>query len=376
MAVEYKAISVDSHLQEKPDTWTRRMSKAKWGDRVPHIAEVDGVENWIFNGQPGVAVAICNAVMPTRLIGPKRWEEVPPMVYDADARLKAMDLDGVSAAVLYPNVASPYGDRFQGLEPELEAECVRAYNDYVAEEWIAVDPDRLFGLCVVPYSSIEATVAELKRAVARGHKGVDLLGTPQTRGLPFYGDPYWEPLWNTLEDLRVAANFHSYAGKPTWMALNFPEDHETRRNTASAPASGESFQAQHFAQLLFTGVIERHPTLNFAIAESGVGWVPYLLEACDHAWTLGQLSKHGLQMKPSEVFHRQCYVDFWFEYASIHGYRDIVGIERIMWEDDFPHPTALFPNTQELLHRSLDGLPQDAKRSILVENARRCYRIN
>jgi predicted TIM-barrel fold metal-dependent hydrolase len=376
MAVEYTAISVDSHLQEKPDTWTSRMSKTKWGDRVPHIAEVDGRETWVFNGQPGTQLAICNAVMPNRLVPPKRWEEVPAMVYEASERLKAMDLDGVSAAVLYPNVASSHGDRFQGLQPELEGDCVRAYNDYVAEDWITVDPDRFFGLCLVPYSSMEATVAELTRAASRGHKGAALIATPQTRGLPYYGDPYWEPFWNAFTDLELAATFHSLAGKPAWMALHFPEGHESRRKAAEAPVSGESFQAQHFAQLLFTGVIERHPRLNFAIAESGVGWVPYMLEACDHAWELGQLWKQGLLLKPSEVFHRQCYVDFWFEYESIHGYRDIVGVDRIMWEDDFPHPTALFPNTQELLHRSLDGLPEEAKRSILVENAWRCYRIN
>jgi predicted TIM-barrel fold metal-dependent hydrolase len=383
MAFQHKAISVDSHVQEKPNTWTSRMSKAKWGERIPHIVEVDSTtmfgnqkESWLINNEITPSLAACQAVMPNRMTTPTRWSEVPACVYEAPERAKAMDLDGVSGCVFYPNVSTAFGIKFLGMQPEFEDECVRAYNDYVAEEWMGYDKNRFYGLAILPYSSMERTLTEVKRIAKLGHVGVTMLGTPQHYSLPYFGDNYWEPLWATLEELKLSANFHSLAGKPAWMGLDFPKGHETRHNAASIAASGESFQAQHFAQLLFTGVIENHPGINFAIAESGVGWIPYMLEASDNAWEAGQLWKHGIKLRPSETFRRQCYADFWFEYTSIQGYRDIVGEDRIMWEDDFPHPTALYPNTQELLGKLLKGLPEGVSHKFLVDNPKRCYRID
>jgi predicted TIM-barrel fold metal-dependent hydrolase len=383
MAFEHKAISVDSHAQEKPDTWTSRMSKARWGDRIPHIGDVADAANpgsvrdgWIMDGKPSPqALANCQAIMPNRMVAPRRWDEVPAMAFEPAERLKAMDRDGVTGSVLYPNTMQSYGDRFFGMEPAFEQDAVRAYNDYIAEEWMALAPDRLFGLAALPYSSMEATLAEVKRTAKLGFVGPTIISTPQYRGLPPYGDDYWEPFWSLLEDSQLTASFHSLGGKPAWMMLEYPKGHDVRHSAAALPASNESFQAQFFAQLLFTGTIERHPKLHFAIAESGVGWIPYMVEACDKAWEAGQLWKHGLKTRPSETFRRQCWADFWFEYDSLR-YRDIIGEDRILWEDDFPHPTALYPNTREVTGRLLAGLPKETAHKFLVENAKECYRIS
>jgi uncharacterized protein len=134
MAFEYKRIDVDSHCQEKPDAWTSRMSKAKWGDRIPQIVEKDGREVWMCDGRVMMNgwLSLCHGVIPDRKSLPTHWRDVPSIVYTADGRMRAMDRDGVSAQVLFPNTAGVGGEAFMmRMDPELQKDCVRAYNDYL-----------------------------------------------------------------------------------------------------------------------------------------------------------------------------------------------------------------------------------------------------
>jgi hypothetical protein len=102
--LKYGLISVDEHVQESPEVWTQRLSRARWGDRIPHIErQSDGTEHWVVDGQncrlPGwrQSVLLC-------LIAPANpsWAEVPGMAYKPVERRLAMDVDGVDYAVLYP----------------------------------------------------------------------------------------------------------------------------------------------------------------------------------------------------------------------------------------------------------------------------------
>ena len=104
MAFEYKRIDVDSHCQEKPDTWTSRMSKAKWGDRIPQIVEKDDRETWMCDGKVMMNgwLALCHGVIPDRKSLPTHWRDVPSMIYTADGRMRAMDRDGVSRRCCSP----------------------------------------------------------------------------------------------------------------------------------------------------------------------------------------------------------------------------------------------------------------------------------
>ncbi len=378
MAYNYRRIDVDSHVQEKPDTWTSRMSEAKWGDRIPHLEEVDGNEQWAIDGRSTLwrnGPSLCPAVMPDRLGLPNRWEEVPESVYDVSARLKAMDHDGIDAQAFYPNVAGPAGDTFQGMEPEYEAECVRAYNDYVVEEFYDVSPHRFIPLIVPPYSSIERTVGEVDRCVKKGHRGVILQATPHLRGLPHQSDPYWDPLWAMAQDLQVPVHYHSGAGFAPGMRMPPLPGTEPRRSSASVPSSTFGQMAQNFANFLFAGVLERFPGLTFVGAESGLGWVPYVLEACDHEWESCRLYERGLSRRPSEVFRQQCYIDFWYEQVSVQQYRHIIGVDRIMWETDFPHATSLWPDTERYVALSFEGVPEEEGHQILVENPKKVYKL-
>ena len=171
MGYNYRRIDVDAHIQEKADTWTSRMSKAKWGDRIPHLAEVDGKEQWVINGKPTGYLTTCPAVMPDR-IPPTRWEEIPKGVYEATERMKFMDIDGVDAEVLYANVSGVSGERFTQTDPDFEEDCIRAYNDGLTEDWIGVNPKRFVALTIPPYSEMERTLGEITRCAKNGHRGV------------------------------------------------------------------------------------------------------------------------------------------------------------------------------------------------------------
>ena len=385
--MEINRIDVDSHVQERPDTWTSRMSKRRWGDRIPHLEEVPEdlpkmymitksdrpPEGWVMDGEVKTGFpSVCQAVMADRETLPHRWEGVPKSVYEAHARLEAMDQDGVDMQALYPNNSGPSGEAFQGMEEEFEGECVAAYNDYLIDEFYSISK-RFIPLAILPYANMERTLTEVKRAVGRGHKGIVMISAPHLRGLPHVNDSYWDPLWATVQDLDVVANFHGSGGAGK-MVVDLKPGTSSRFQRALRGATGFNLQAQFMANFLFSGIFERFPKIRFAVAESGVGWVPYVLEACDHEWQQCQLWEHGYPTKPSDLFRQHCHIDFWYEQMGLQ-LRHVIGINNIMWESDFPHPTSIWPNSARYVEGSLGGVPEDERRKILVDNARRVYKI-
>ncbi len=169
MELTHGFISADDHVQEHPKVWIDRMSRAKWGDRIPHLERApDASERWVVDGQRmGLSgVALANAGMGDRAQEPKRWDDVPRMVHSAPERLQAMDVDGIDYSVLYPSASGVAGEVFGKLaDTELEIACVQAYNDWLIEEWSSVSR-RFVPQCIVPIWPMEQTVAEIRRAVA------------------------------------------------------------------------------------------------------------------------------------------------------------------------------------------------------------------
>jgi predicted TIM-barrel fold metal-dependent hydrolase len=375
MGFEYKRIDVDTHCQEKPNTWTSRMSKSKWGDRIPQIREVDGKEMWLADGRPMSrgGLASCHGLMPDRLTLPTRWADVPSMIYTAEGRIKAMDMDGISAQVLFSNTSGPAGNAFIGKDPEFEKACTRSYNDYVTEEFYCVEPKRFIPLALLPLSTVEGAVAELEHAAEGGHRGFVMNSAPEQYGMPDLTDRYWDPLWAASQDLQMPPHFHGTGGARNQTFK--PEPGATNSKfIAIITAATCGIQAQLCARFLFSGILERFPNLIFVGAESGIGWIPYVLESCDYEWERGKLYKEGLPRKPSDVFRQQCYVDFWYEQAGLQ-LRDYIGVDRILWESDFPHATSIFPEADKWLKWSFEGVPAEDQHKILVENPMRLYRL-
>src|SRR5262249_30190022 len=150
---------------------------SKWGNDVPRVeTQPDGSEAWVVGGNPFPLLggATAGAGLGDRSETPRRWADVPRSYYEPRARLEAMDRDGVDCSVLYPMASGVAGEVLGRVEdPELRVACVQAYNDWLIDEWTAKD-DRFIAHCLLPLTSVEAAVAEARRAVGRGHRGVIL----------------------------------------------------------------------------------------------------------------------------------------------------------------------------------------------------------
>jgi len=309
---------------------------------------------------------------PLRKYFPQHWDEVPSCVYDPAERLFALDKDGVDAEVLFPNEPA-LGGTFLQASPEFELDCVRAYNDWLAE-WRAVS-DRFIPLALIPYlSGPVVAVQEITRAVAMGHRGVNMLAEPNhtLKDLPHFNDPAWDQVWAVCQDLNVPIHWHAGGGLHHALSMPIWEGFDRSATQAVAGAFGFSIQAQAIPNLLFSGVLDRFPKLKWVCAESGLGWVLYILEASDHEWEKRRLWKEGFLTRPSELFKRQVFVDFWYERIGVK-IRDTIGIGNIMWESDFPHSTSTYPDSWKFIERSLDRVPDDDKAKLLWENAVSLY---
>ena len=379
MEIKYGLISSDSHGQLGKDAYTSRMSKSQWGDRIPHVVEVreekfsHAVERWVVHGEVQRGnVCNCPTAMENRKYYPQRWEEVPLEVYEPAHRLKALDRDRVDAEVLFPN--GPGGTFFHG-DADFELACVRAYNDALAE-YRRVS-ERFIPLAVLPFMSpIETIVAEAERAVEAGHMGINMLADPSVaaKGLKSLGDPFWHPLWDACQQLGVGVHLHASAGLagqlslPRWEGFTRRQSHcvSTLRNFCTA--------TQIIPFLIFSGMLERFPRLNWVFAETGLGWVSSVLEACDYEWEKRHLWTEGLLNRPSDLFRRQIFVDFWFETVGIQ-LRQHIGVDNILWESDFPHITSTYPNSWSAVEHSLAGVPPADREKVLFRNAARLYRL-
>ena len=190
------------------------------------------------------------------------------------------------------------------------------------------------------------------------------------KSLPHFNDPYWYPLWEACQALQMPVHWHSSAG----LKLNFQQWSGYSRNESQAmgPAAGFSSIAQFIPNLIFSGVLDRYPLLQWVCAETGLGWVNYILEGCDHEWERRHLWTEGILTRPSELFKRQILVDFWYEKAGVEM-RNEIGLDRIMWESDYPHSTSTYPESWTFVNRSLDGVPDEEKKQMLYRNAMRLY---
>jgi len=118
--------------------------------------------------------------------------------------------------------------------------------------------------------------------------------------------------------------------------------------------------AQLIPNLILSGILDRTPS-EMGLRRDWPRLVNYVLEACDHEWERRNLWNEGIKTKPSELFRRQIYVDFWYEKAGIE-LRHTVGVDNIMWESDYPHIAATYPRSWSFVEQTLVGVPDRSER--------------
>lgn len=375
MHLKYGLISVDDHVQETPNVWTDRLSRKKWGERVPRIERTkNGAEQWVVDRQVLVdgRIARVGALMADRNQDPTRWDDVPAPAFIPSERLKAMDAAGIDYSVLYPTVAGLAGEAFGRLQdPELELACAKAYNDWLIEEWAGVN-DRFIPQCIVPIWPVEAAVDEIKRAVAKGHRGVIFPSLPMhLRDVPHVSGPEYDPLWSVCEELQVPICLHAGASPDLQspMPANLTPALAGALDAATKPVSSVFV----ISLLSFSRVLLRHPQLRVVMAESALSWGMLYLEWADHQFEHDGLAREGYDLKPSEMFHRQCFFTSWFD--KIAPFADYIGVEHILWSANFPLATSTWPRTRETIDRCFQGVSAEDREKVLWKNAASLYRL-
>ena len=386
---DIRVIDVDTHVIEPYDLWTSRVSTDRWGDLVPHVRRHDdGVDHW-YSGDKwlGLAAGPAQVGWPEYPpLKPPTMDDAQPYTYSAPERLQKMDEYGVYAQVLYPNVSGFGAGRFSGLpDAELRCQLLRAYNDYLTD-WSSADPKRLVPVMATPFWDIDLSIREMERCRAMGHRGLIFSQAPEDFGEPTLADPHWDRLWASAQDLGMSVNFHIGSGDASTVHQMLPPSAGKHANFASFPVTFFISNCRTIATLIGGGVCHRFPRLNFVSVESGVGWIPFALQALDWMWTeCGVYKEHPeFELTPSEYFRRQVYGCFWFEKGpTLEAAIDYLGPDNVLYETDFPHPTSMAPgpnrtavSAKAFIGENLKGFPAEVQAKILHDNAARVYQLD
>jgi predicted TIM-barrel fold metal-dependent hydrolase len=273
-----------------------------------------------------------------------------------------MDRDGVYCQVIYgPPLGLPVPD------PEVRAECMRAYNDWAAE-FNALAPNRLVVLALLPGHSAEAAQAELERAAALGHRGA-LLNVFDAPVPPFEDE--WEPFWASANEIGAPISFHLGSGLHSIAVRG--GSWRMAAGVAVAPLQLDEV----LAGMIMSGLLERYPNVRIVLGEAGLGWVPYVLERLDHEHLkYRDVTKDVvLSEMPREYFRRQVYLTYEEDHLGLELLHHI-GAANVMWASDYPHGDSTWPESLDAIRASGLGALSDADRSLILwETAARLYGI-
>jgi predicted TIM-barrel fold metal-dependent hydrolase len=306
--------------------------------------------------------------------------------WDSERRLKELEADGVVGEVIYPNTIPPFFPAASLVHQppaanagdlELRWVGLRAHNRWLAD-FCGETAGRRAGIAQILLHDVDAAVAEIRWAEEAGLTGGVLLpGAPPGSGLPPLYAPDYEPIWAVCEELGMPVNHHSGSAAPDYG--DYPE--------AKVMFLLEVTWWAHRTlwHLIFAGVLERHPDLQFAFTEQGTAWLPEQLQTLDYykarmaAPTGSQEEAFGaevmkkLSLTPSEYWARQCHVGSSFIRPAEVELRHRVGVDRIMWGSDFPHREGCWPYSREHLRLSFSGVDPVEVQQMVGGNAAALY---
>jgi predicted TIM-barrel fold metal-dependent hydrolase len=369
----FPLISVDDHVVEPRRMFEGRLPRSLQ-DRAPRVVEdPDGSEVWVFEHLREAHTGL-NAVAgrPIEECGmePTRFDAMRRGAWDPGARVHDMDLNGVYASLNFPSALPGFaGQRFQlGVDPELGLATVRAWNDWLLEEWAEAYPQR-FIPCQLPWlREPEVAAAEIRQNAERGFKAVSFTEGPEKLGLPSLHSGYWEPLMAACEETGTVVCLH--VGSSSTIPDTSPE---APPDTIGVLFFG--YAMFHAVDWLYSMIPVRHPDLKICLSEGGLGWVAGLIDRLDHILRYHQLygTWTGIDLTPAEVLRR----NFWFcaiDDPAAFLQVDTIGVDNMMVESDYPHLDSTWPDTQPLLHSHLAHLPAESVRRIAWGNASGVFR--
>lgn len=364
----YELISVDDHIIEPPEVWVDR-APAKYKDLVPHVIEMDnGVEAWVVEGVPQPTMglnAVAGKPQETWDMDPVRYSEMIEACYNPTVRSKEIRDDGVVGSVNFPSLLGFAGAKVVGFkDKELALHLVQAYNDWHFDGWCAADPDLYIPMMTLPLWDPKLCADEVRRTAAKGARCITFPEDPGNLGLPNLWEGGWNPLWEALSETGLVVNCHiGTAGN-----MPFPPGSKFHVTIMLAQVTA----AIGMVNLIESPVLREYPKLQFAFSEGGLGWIAAQLERCDRMWDKHKMWSRLNGMLPSDIFKRNILGTFVDDQVGI-DLRHQIGVDRIMWESDFPHVETPWPHSQEVVGKLMENVPTDEAELMTSGNARRVY---
>jgi predicted TIM-barrel fold metal-dependent hydrolase len=392
-----KIISVDDHVVEPANVWQDRLPEKyrEVGPRVVRrkIADMsfvggkfsyreakdgeDGLEcDWWYYEElqwPQTRLSAAAGVPRDQVtVSPITYDDMRPGCYDPKARLDDMDVNWVEASLSFPTFPRFCGQTFmEANDKELSDLCVKAYNDWMFEEWCGDSGGRLIPLPIIQLWDAELAAAEVRRNAARGGHAVCFTEIPPFLGLPSVHSDYWDPFFAACEETESVVCMH--IGSSSRMP-------STSKDAPAAVGSTLTYMnaAMSLTDYLMSGVFERFPTLDLAYSEGQIGWIPYILERADSVWEENRAwggVADKVKRRPSEYFHERIYGCF---FDDAHGLKslDEIGVDNVTFETDYPHSDSTWPHSKKVAEDIMRDLDDESIYKIVRGNAIRMLRLD
>jgi predicted TIM-barrel fold metal-dependent hydrolase len=365
-------VSVDDHIVEPRDLFEGRLP-AKYADEAPRVVGEETADKWVF-GEGETRNSGLNAVAgrPPEEYGlePTKFEEIRTGCYDVHERVKDMDANGVLGSLNFPSMPRFCGQFFAARAKQdagLALAVLQAYNDWHVEDWCGAYPGRFIPCTIPPIWDPQLMAEEVRRTAAMGSHCVSFSMNPHLLGLPSLHGEHWDPFWAACEETTTVVTMH--IGSASNEVTTSPDAPMNVRITCSGiniyPTA---------ADLVWSPVFQKFPHLKVALAEGGIGWIPYFLERADYtyehhkAWTRPNLGGRV----PSEIFREHIITCFIVDDFGLRSLGDM-NEDMVCWECDYPHSDSTWPNSPELVWDSVTGLTDEQIDKITHGNAIRLF---
>jgi predicted TIM-barrel fold metal-dependent hydrolase len=365
-------VDADGHVCEPADLWEANLPShlAEHGIRL-RWNEATGFDECFVEDRIATdrgLVGLGNAGESFVDFGKGRhYEDLNPAGFDPRERVKVLDSEGIDISVMYPGMGLKLGGI---VDPELAVWSCKVFNDWIAE-WCAAAPDRLKGVGALPMQDPVEAAREVQRIRELG-----LVGTfcrPNAYNNRPFHDPVYTPVWEALEESTLPLGLH-IAGLPDMPGASKAMLHLMAPGTHHALIPVID-QMMTLSNLVYGGVLERHPGLKVAVLESGGGWIAHWMDRLNefeesYGWTTAKMS-----MSPEEYFKRQCWISFDPGERTPGPLADLAGGNRFIWASDFPHSDAKYPGVVDELREHNGGLPDELRIGFFGRNALEMYGI-
>ncbi len=306
--------------------------------------------------------------------------------WDYDIRTNDQNSQGVVGEVVFPNTVPPFFRKSivtaQPPKPdeyELVLAGIRAHNRWL-KDFCDEDPDRRAGIGLILPNDLDEAIKDIEFIAEAGLRGGVLLPLipPDCTWLKPLYDPAWDKVFAAIQDHDLVMNQHSGQGSPDYGSSMVGEALWVTEVTWYCQAG--------WRHLIMSGVFEKFPKLKYILTESGCAWVPAALAQMDRIHmgmargAIGELNygdqEWVLKEAPSAYASRNCYYGASFpSKADLDGI-DQVGVDRVLWGNDYPHYEGTFPYNLESLRLTFNDLPEDVRRKILGLNAADLYKFD